>query len=323
MQSSLTRSCSVCSAPSASHLHYGAVTCYSCRAFFRRGLGKPYCCVEGTGDCSIDWTSRRSCQWCRFDKCLKVGMNPELVDASLRLKNLKSRKLQCKEQQPDMIDNLQSLENSGILSEVLRDISNGNQQNDFHFQPVRTFLGDFGAEEVFLLEGGLLPYHEPQFTNSPSTFSVLSPETSSVSSLETSSVSSLETSSVSSLETWNVYNQHHQTPPFPNLLADTTGDIQAAFDVIMDDAKNAPESVIASEIYETAFHSNQTSVIVNNIIDNHISSENKSREHEKNEKDNREDFVMSKSDEEENENKCTLDIETLVEECFLHLNGEQ
>ena len=64
----LSAACSVCSGPSSSHLHYGAVACYSCRAFFRRGIGKSYCCVEGTGDCSIDWTCRRSCQWCRFDK---------------------------------------------------------------------------------------------------------------------------------------------------------------------------------------------------------------------------------------------------------------
>ena len=57
----------------------GAESCYSymlililirtiTRAFFRRGIGKPYCCVKGKGDCAIDFTSRRSCQWCRFDK---------------------------------------------------------------------------------------------------------------------------------------------------------------------------------------------------------------------------------------------------------------
>ena len=80
-----------------SHVHSGEVSCYSVliqvqnffcheddnlmshvnddsnittitRAFFRRGIGKPYCCVEGKGDCTIDFTSRRSCQWCRFDK---------------------------------------------------------------------------------------------------------------------------------------------------------------------------------------------------------------------------------------------------------------
>ena len=38
------------------------------RAFFRRGIGRPYCCVDGTGACNVDWSNRRSCQWCRFDR---------------------------------------------------------------------------------------------------------------------------------------------------------------------------------------------------------------------------------------------------------------
>jgi uncharacterized Zn finger protein (UPF0148 family) len=33
----LKAECSVCSSPAAAHLHYGAISCYSCRAFFRRG----------------------------------------------------------------------------------------------------------------------------------------------------------------------------------------------------------------------------------------------------------------------------------------------
>ena len=44
-------------------------------------------------------------------------MNPDLVDASLRLKSLKSRKMMSTE--PITIDNLQPLVN-GILSDVLR-----------------------------------------------------------------------------------------------------------------------------------------------------------------------------------------------------------
>ena len=45
-------------------------------------------------------------------------MNPELVDASLRLKSLKSKKMKVKETL--LIDNLQALEKSGIVSDVLR-----------------------------------------------------------------------------------------------------------------------------------------------------------------------------------------------------------
>jgi len=80
----LSKTCSVCAGPAASHSHYGAISCYSCRAFFRRGIGRPYCCVDGTGSCNVDWSNRRSCQWCRFDRCLRAGMKPELVDATLR-----------------------------------------------------------------------------------------------------------------------------------------------------------------------------------------------------------------------------------------------
>ena len=36
----LAAECSVCGSPAAAHLHYGAVSCYSCRAFFRRGQPK-------------------------------------------------------------------------------------------------------------------------------------------------------------------------------------------------------------------------------------------------------------------------------------------
>ena len=39
-EESLSSACSVCGSPAAAHLHYGAVSCYSCRAFFRRGQPK-------------------------------------------------------------------------------------------------------------------------------------------------------------------------------------------------------------------------------------------------------------------------------------------
>ena len=33
--------------------HYGAVCCYSCRAFFRRGITRSYVCVRGDDLCQV------------------------------------------------------------------------------------------------------------------------------------------------------------------------------------------------------------------------------------------------------------------------------
>jgi len=77
---SLTSVCSVCSSPAAPHLHYGAVSCYSCRAFFRRGQPKQVRCIFGHGQCEIGRQNRTNCKLCRYRKCLEVGMKPEKVD---------------------------------------------------------------------------------------------------------------------------------------------------------------------------------------------------------------------------------------------------
>ena len=48
--------CKVCEAPAARHYHYGATTCFSCRAFFRRSVRvmqeKPYRCRK-KGSCQV------------------------------------------------------------------------------------------------------------------------------------------------------------------------------------------------------------------------------------------------------------------------------
>ena len=77
-----TKKCQVCTAPAGKHIHYGATSCLSCKAFFRRSvqasISRNYVC-HGQGDCTILPDTRRSCQKCRMEKCLKVGMNPECV----------------------------------------------------------------------------------------------------------------------------------------------------------------------------------------------------------------------------------------------------
>ena len=50
------------------------------RAFFRRSVDKAhtYHCQEGR-NCFIDITTRRNCQYCRFQKCLNSGMKTNWV----------------------------------------------------------------------------------------------------------------------------------------------------------------------------------------------------------------------------------------------------
>eukprot|EP00091_Calanus_sinicus_P025319 TRINITY_DN9600_c0_g1_i1.p1 TRINITY_DN9600_c0_g1~~TRINITY_DN9600_c0_g1_i1.p1 ORF type:complete len:181 (-),score=35.58 TRINITY_DN9600_c0_g1_i1:11-508(-) len=73
--------CAVCHQPiPKGRVHYGGVSCYSCRAFFRRNTQReelPIC--KGEGGCRITYMDRKQCSSCRYNKCISTGMRPELV----------------------------------------------------------------------------------------------------------------------------------------------------------------------------------------------------------------------------------------------------
>ncbi|XP_036384712.1 nuclear receptor subfamily 5 group A member 2-like [Megalops cyprinoides] len=73
--------CPVCG-DKVSGYHYGLLTCESCKGFFKRTVqnNKRYSCAENQ-DCKIDKTQRKRCPFCRFQKCLTVGMRLEAVRA--------------------------------------------------------------------------------------------------------------------------------------------------------------------------------------------------------------------------------------------------
>ncbi|XP_015278517.1 PREDICTED: steroidogenic factor 1 [Gekko japonicus] len=73
--------CPVCG-DKVSGYHYGLLTCESCKGFFKRTVqnNKHYTCTE-TQSCKIDKTQRKRCPYCRFQKCLTVGMRLEAVRA--------------------------------------------------------------------------------------------------------------------------------------------------------------------------------------------------------------------------------------------------
>uniref|UniRef100_A0AC34Q208 Uncharacterized protein n=1 Tax=Panagrolaimus sp. JU765 TaxID=591449 RepID=A0AC34Q208_9BILA len=71
--------CAVCG-DGCAKLHYGVLACYGCKGFFRRTLtGKyRYVCRFGN-NCVVDKYQRNSCRFCRFNRCLEVGMDPKAV----------------------------------------------------------------------------------------------------------------------------------------------------------------------------------------------------------------------------------------------------
>ncbi|VDM36720.1 unnamed protein product [Toxocara canis] len=71
--------CAVCSDRAVCQ-HYGARTCEGCKGFFKRTVQKKaqYVCT-GNKNCTIDKRFRSRCQYCRFQKCIAVGMVKEVV----------------------------------------------------------------------------------------------------------------------------------------------------------------------------------------------------------------------------------------------------
>ncbi|XP_071542669.1 retinoic acid receptor RXR-alpha-B isoform X4 [Panulirus ornatus] len=71
--------CSICG-DRASGKHYGVYSCEGCKGFFKRTVRKDltYACREDKS-CTIDKRQRNRCQYCRYQKCLSMGMKREAV----------------------------------------------------------------------------------------------------------------------------------------------------------------------------------------------------------------------------------------------------
>ncbi|XP_071660427.1 nuclear receptor subfamily 4 group A member 3 isoform X2 [Patagioenas fasciata] len=80
--------CAVCG-DNAACQHYGVRTCEGCKGFFKRTVQKnaKYVCLANK-NCPVDKRRRNRCQYCRFQKCLSVGMVKEVV----RTDSLKGRR---------------------------------------------------------------------------------------------------------------------------------------------------------------------------------------------------------------------------------------
>ena len=72
--------CKICGSEAIPHLQYGVTVCSGCRSFFRRIVAnqrEPKACLFNYGGprrCDITPKKRSICPYCRFQKCLEVGM---------------------------------------------------------------------------------------------------------------------------------------------------------------------------------------------------------------------------------------------------------
>jgi len=94
----LSAECHVCHQETTkARVHYGGVSCYSCRAFFRRNTQRPELPMcKNNVSCTVTYKERKQCAACRYQKCLTVGMKQELVlnedDKKVRFKKLLEKK---------------------------------------------------------------------------------------------------------------------------------------------------------------------------------------------------------------------------------------
>ncbi|CAG2104055.1 unnamed protein product [Medioppia subpectinata] len=75
--------CTTNTTPTVKHArNFGAITCDSCKSFFRRTAFKSQLICASNGKCDINVMTRGLCRKCRLKKCLTVGMKSELIQSN-------------------------------------------------------------------------------------------------------------------------------------------------------------------------------------------------------------------------------------------------
>ncbi|MEE6505149.1 hypothetical protein FKM82_005451 [Ascaphus truei] len=88
--------CAICGDRSSGK-HYGVYSCEGCKGFFKRTVRKDltYTCRDNK-DCLIDKRQRNRCQYCRYQKCLAMGMKREAVqEERQRGKDRNENEVEC------------------------------------------------------------------------------------------------------------------------------------------------------------------------------------------------------------------------------------
>ncbi|XP_020789247.1 androgen receptor-like [Boleophthalmus pectinirostris] len=129
------RTCLICS-DEASGCHYGALTCGSCKVFFKRAAeGKQKYLCASKNDCTIDKLRRKNCPSCRLKKCFEAGMT------------LGARKLKKIGQQ-------KSTEEEGSGQDTAENLPNISPKSDLSFSSQMVFVNILESIEPEVVNAG-------------------------------------------------------------------------------------------------------------------------------------------------------------------------
>ncbi|XP_053555000.1 androgen receptor [Bombina bombina] len=145
------KTCLICG-DEASGCHYGALTCGSCKVFFKRAAeGKQKYLCASRNDCTIDKFRRKNCPSCRLRKCYEAGMTL----GARKLKKLGNLKAQ---------EDLEGSPGQGESSRDLTPTMSISQLEGYSCQPI--FLNVLEAIEPIVVCSG----HD---NNQPDSFALL------------------------------------------------------------------------------------------------------------------------------------------------------
>jgi len=115
--------CFVCGDKSSGY-HYGVSSCEGCKGFFRRSVqkGMQYTCHRD-GNCKMTKQTRSRCQFCRFQKCIEVGMLRESVRNDRNKKRGKEKENSKKEVTSSNSDVIEVLKVSPEVEKLIQQVS--------------------------------------------------------------------------------------------------------------------------------------------------------------------------------------------------------
>ncbi|KAJ8357185.1 hypothetical protein SKAU_G00199790 [Synaphobranchus kaupii] len=135
--------CAICGDRSSGK-HYGVYSCEGCKGFFKRTIRKDltYTCRDSK-ECLIDKRQRNRCQYCRYQKCLAMGMKREGVWLHVALSAVQEERQRGREKSDNEVESTSSFSEDMPVEKILdaelavepktetyMDASPGNSTND-------------------------------------------------------------------------------------------------------------------------------------------------------------------------------------------------